>query len=87
MRGLAVILSEDILLFWGVLSSLVVGAQVVNIEQARVSADSVGWSSNLDAAFFRQEFDDNLTTLNGRFSAQRKNSRTYFLVLVDAGYS
>jgi hypothetical protein len=84
MRSLTV---KCILFIWSVFSSLLAVGQVVNIEQARVNADSIGWSSNLDAAFFRQEFDDNLTTLNGRFSAQRKNSRSFFLVLVDAGYS
>lgn len=67
-------------------SSLVQG-QVVNIEQARVNADSVGWNSSLDLSFFRQEFDDNLTTINGRFSAQHKDSKYYILYLADAGYS
>ena len=69
------------------LTSLSLSAQVVNIEQARVNADSTGWQANLDLSYFRQEFDDDLTTLTGRFSAQQKNSKVYLLFLADAGYS
>lgn len=62
-------------------------AQVVNIEQARVNSDSIGWNVGLDLNFFRQEFDDDLTTLTGRFSAQKKDARVFLLVLSEAGYS
>ena len=74
----------SLLALWSSASSL---AQVVNIEQARVNADSTGWQANLDLSYFRQEFDDDLTTLTGRFSAQKKDSKVYLLFLADAGYS
>ena len=62
-------------------------SQVVNIEQARVNLDSTGWQANVDLSYFRQEFDDDLTTVTGRFSAQKKDSKIYLLLLADAGYS
>ena len=68
------------------LSSLSLSAQVVNIEQARVNADSTGWQANLDLSYFRQEFDDDLTTLTGRFSAQQKNSQVYLLFLAESNF-
>jgi hypothetical protein len=58
-----------------------------NIEQARVNLDSTGWQANVDLSYFRQEFDDDLTTVTGRFSAQKKDSKVYLLFLADAGYS
>jgi hypothetical protein len=69
------------------INSLSLSAQVVNIEQARVNADSIGWQANIDLSYFRQEFDDDLTTITGRFSAQKKDSKVYLLILADAGYS
>ncbi len=62
-------------------------SQVVNVEQARANADSLGWKVSLDVSYFRQQFSEDLTTINGRFSAQKKDSKIYMLYLLDAGYS
>ena len=72
---------------WALLSGVEALSQVVNIEQARVNLDSTGWQANVDLSYFRQEFDDDLTTVTGRFSAQKKDSKVYLLLLADAGYS
>lgn len=69
------------------LSAIEAAGQVVNVEQARVNADSVGWQTSLDVSYFRQQFDDDLTTLTGRFATQRKTGRMYVLLLLDGGYS
>ncbi len=62
-------------------------AQVVNIEQARLMADSVGWTGKIHAGFQSQHFSEYLINGNLRFSAQIKNSQRFFLILGEVGYT
>lgn len=62
-------------------------AQVVNIEQARVSADSVGWTGKIQAGFQSQHLSEFLVNGTLRASVQKKDKKHYFLFLTEAGYA
>lgn len=62
-------------------------AQVVNIENKRIYDDTSGWSGNIDASFSAQQTRDLLYSVNFRTLAQYKNSKHFFLLLNDFGYS
>ncbi len=62
-------------------------AQVVNIEQARIRMDSLGWAGMLNGTFSAQKYRDVFYNAALRGVIQHKMDRELWLLLVDAGIS
>lgn len=62
-------------------------AQVVNVEQARLMTDSVGWTGKIQAGLQSQHFSEFLVNGSIRISAQQKNSQRFILFLGELGYA
>jgi hypothetical protein len=62
-------------------------AQVVNVEQARLLKDSIGWTGQVSATYQSQHFRDDLYTGQARGTLQRKVGRSFWLFLGEAAYS
>jgi hypothetical protein len=75
------------LLFAIVLVAGAIRAQVVNVEQARLLKDSIGWSGQVSATYQSQHFRDDLYTGQARGTLQRKTGRSFWLFLGEAAYS
>ncbi|ASS49749.1 MAG: hypothetical protein A3D31_09230 [Candidatus Fluviicola riflensis] len=73
------------LLVWG--NSVIVRAQVVNIENKRIYDDTAGWSGSLDAGFSAIQNNKLLYSANFRPKVQYKTRRHYYLLLSDLVYT
>ncbi len=73
-----------------VLCTLLMGAaqgQVVNVEQARILKDSLGWTGQVTATYQSQHFRDDLYTGQVRGVVQRKTGNSFWLLLAEGAYS
>jgi len=62
-------------------------AQVVNVEQTRLSSDSNSWTGKIDATLQYQNFNEVLTNATGRMTMQYKSRKYFVLGLGELGYS
>jgi hypothetical protein len=64
-----------------------VWAQVVNVEQTRLSTDSNEWTGKIDATLQYQNVNEVLTNAAARATVQYKSNKYFVLALTEYGYS
>ncbi len=62
-------------------------AQIVNIEQARMRTDTLGWAGHVDASFQSVKYDKSFVTASFKATAQLKQLKNTWLLLGDFGFS
>lgn len=70
-----------------ILSHGTVRAQVVNVEQTRLSTDTNAWTGKIDATLQYQNVNEKLTNAAARAIAQYKSNKYFVLALTEYGYS
>jgi hypothetical protein len=61
--------------------------QIVNIEQARIRTDSIGWTGHTDLNFQTIKYEEVLYNVGLKGSAQWKNAKNLWLLLGDVSYA
>jgi hypothetical protein len=64
-----------------------VRAQVVNIEQARIKADTSTWAGHVQGNFFAQRIAQSLVSATLRSTVQYRKDKNLWLLLADVGFS
>lgn len=80
-------MKKIIIVLVGLFSCVFSFSQVVNIEQARIRMDSIGWAGMLNGNFSAQKYQDVFYNAALRGTVQHKMERELWLLLLDAGIS